>query len=73
MVFHAVCVDNDIQLVDGKTTHDGRVEICMDGRWGTVCDEDWGDEEARVVCTQLQLPAYGIHVHNELQGQFLPI
>ena len=37
---------------------EGRVEVCMDGRWGTVCS---GDQEhvAEAVCTELGFPSEG--------------
>ena len=35
------------------------MEICLNNAWGTVCDEAWTVEDARVVCRQLGLPVVG--------------
>ena len=44
-----------MRLADGVTSNEGRVEVCVDGQWGTVCDHNWGSADARVVCSQLGL------------------
>lgn len=46
-----------VRLADGATANEGRVEICLDGEWGTICDHHWGPSEARIVCQQLGMPA----------------
>ena len=47
------CEDGEIRLVDGASPNEGRVEICFNNLWGTICDDLWGFEEAEVVCRQL--------------------
>ena len=34
--------------MDGTNSTMGRVEIYHGGVWGTICDDDWSDKEAKV-------------------------
>ena len=54
------CSSGDLRLVGGQTDSEGRVEICVQGFWGTVCDGGFGREEAVVVCRQLNMKTLGI-------------
>jgi deleted-in-malignant-brain-tumors protein 1 len=51
------CIQGLIRLQGGSTATEGRVEICNNMVWGTVCDNSWDSTDARVVCTQLRLPS----------------
>ena len=54
------CSSEDLRLVGGERETEGRVEICVGGFWGTVCDSGFGREEAIVVCRQLNMKSLGI-------------
>ena len=49
----ANCTTGALHLAAGTAANEGRVEICYDNQWGTVCDDSWSNIDARVVCRQL--------------------
>jgi len=53
------CEDGFIRLRGGLGARQGRVEICAEGRWGTVCDTGWNSRDAAVACRQLGYPSLG--------------
>ena len=50
----AICSDGDIRLNDGPSVREGRVEVCFNKAWGTVCARqiDFSSVSANVVCRQ---------------------
>ena len=63
-----LCSDGDIRVI-GETEDDlkdgclrGRVELCLGGRYGTICEERWNNQDASVVCRQLGFPPFGMYI-----------
>ncbi len=55
LIWLAVCPEGAVRLIGSSTTNtlQGRIEVCNQNEWGTVCGNSWGMEDARVVCRQL--------------------
>ena len=52
-----ICNDGDVRLVNGSQPHEGRVEVCFNETWGTICHYislwSWNVSQADVICQQL--------------------
>ena len=53
------CTNGAVRLRDGNDSSYGRVEVCVNGLWGTVCNDYWDYEDASVLCNQLGFSPYG--------------
>ena len=49
----STCNYGDVRLMDGSSEYEGRVEVCINDQWGTVCDTSWSGTDATTVCKQL--------------------
>ena len=55
-----VCEEDSVRLVGGHTMREGRVQLCRNGQWHSICADNWNQAtlpaEANVVCSQLGYP-----------------
>lgn len=42
-----------MRLADGETEWEGRLEVCYDGRWGTIGNDGWHSANSKVICAML--------------------
>lgn len=64
------CTQGDIRLVAGSAANEGRVEICNNNMWGSVCDQGWDINDARVACRHA---GYSGGATSEYSNRALPI
>ena len=63
----ANCTNGEVRLVGGSSPHEGRIEICVNDVWGTVCSNSWSTSDSNVVCGQLGYLPIGLII---LQQQY---
>ena len=68
----AVCTDGDVRLLVGDDTHFnedevavGRVEFCSRGRFGTICDDFWDNNDTSVFCKEQGFSPNGMYMHTK--------
>ena len=47
------CQTGNVRLVGGTEEYEGRVEVCINNNWGSVCRYSWSTIENKVLCKQL--------------------
>ena len=55
------CTTGDIRLVGGVLESEGRLEVCINQVWGTVCRYGWSYVDSSVACRQLGYNKLGIY------------
>ena len=54
------CVNGQVRLADGPGFYEGRLEVCIDNQWHTVCETGFDDAAAYSVCNERQFLVGGI-------------
>ena len=69
-------LDSELQvrLRSGLKSNEGRVELFLNGTWGTICGNDWGIEDANVICRMMGFTrgAWGTHCCSWYSGLSAP-
>lgn len=61
IVNNDTCTDGQVRLMSGTTPLEGRLEICINRAWGTICSDGFSEDDAHVACNGLGLPFNGMH------------
>ena len=56
------CVNGDIRLNSSSSVGRGRLELCYNNLWGTVCNSGWDSADTQVACRQLGFPTFGTYL-----------
>ena len=62
------CIHGDLRINSRTDNSDdlsseGRLEVCINRAWGTICDTSFGGRDAQVACTQLGYDGQGMYMY----------
>ena len=60
------CQNGDVRLVGGTFVAEGRLEVCTNGIWGSVCGTGFNTIDAYVVCKELGLGLSGNFKYHDI-------
>ena len=66
------CSDREIRLSGSSSKTAGRVEVCVESVWTSLCDQSWDLSDAMVACRHLgyspygAMPTYGCYTEEQL-------
>ena len=63
-----MCLEGEIRLVGGSRSGEGRVQMCFNGVWGSVCSLGFDEPEAQVTCRNL-----GFNIETTSECSYFPI
>ena len=70
---HPGCTDGEVRLAGGLTPYYGRVELCQNGVWGTVCGGGITDNHiAEIVCNNLNIEYHGSFIETWSLLKYFP-
>lgn len=52
-------VNEELRIIGGPSRNEGRLEVFVNNKWGTVCDDYWSKNDAKVACRQLKFSDMG--------------
>ena len=55
----ANCEEGAVRLKDGDIEQEGRIEVCANDIWGSICGDGFDFTDAYVVCKELDLGVSG--------------
>ena len=53
------CSDGELRLAGKVTARSGRLEICYNRAWGSICNYAWDTTDTNLACQQLGFQPYG--------------
>ena len=73
-VEQASCTNGEVRLVGGSGPHEGRVEVCVNEAWGTICSGGWNNADSNVVCKQTgNVPLGLLHIRKSKMIMYIII